>query len=194
MPRLLVVIATTRPGRVGAPVGRWFTARARALGAFDVEVVDLADLALPFYDEPHHPRLRRYTRDHTRRWSARVDAADAFVFVTAEYNHAYPATLKNALDFLHHEWRDKPLGFVSYGGVAAGTRAVVALEPVVTALRLRPVPDAVNLPFVTALIGEDGELHPGDISEQAARAMLDELARTEAALRPLRAAAAVAAA
>ena len=130
---------------MGAPVGRWFTARARDLGVFDVEVVDLADLALPFYDEPHHPRLRRYTRDHTRRWSARVDAADAFVFVTAEYNHAYPATLKNALDFLHHEWRDKPLGFVSYGGVAAGTRAVVALEPVVTALRLRPVPDAVNL-------------------------------------------------
>ncbi len=194
MPRLLVVIATTRPGRVGGPVGRWFTARARDVGAFEVEVVDLADLALPFYDEPHHPRLRRYTRDHTRRWSARVDAADAFVFVTAEYNHAYPATLKNALDFLHHEWRDKPLGFVSYGGVAAGTRAVVALEPVATALRLRPVAEAVNLPFVTALLGEDGELHPNDVSEQAARAMLDELARTEAALRPLRAAAAAAAA
>jgi NAD(P)H-dependent FMN reductase len=193
MPRLLVVIATTRPGRLGAPVGRWFAARARDHGAFDVDVVDLADLGLPFFDEPHHPRLRRYVHDHTRRWSARVDAADAVAFVTAEYNHAYPATLKNALDFLHHEWRDKPVGFVSYGGVAAGTRAVVALEPVVTALRLRPVADAVNLPFVSALIGDGGELAPDDVSEQAARAMLDELARTEAALRPLRVAAVAAA-
>jgi NAD(P)H-dependent FMN reductase len=119
----MIVIASTRPGRVGLPVARWFTERATEHGAFEIQVVDLAELDLPFLDEPRHPRLRQYTQDHTHAWSEMVDAADAFVFVTSEYNHGYPAPLKNAIDDLNQEWKDKPLGFVSYGGVSAGTRA-----------------------------------------------------------------------
>src|SRR5690242_19682950 len=120
MPTLSVLITSTRPGRVGLPVARWFIARAEAHGGFTVRVDDLAEIRLPFLDEPRHPRLRQYEHQHTRDWSARVDAADAFAIVTPEYNSGLPATLKNALDFLNQEWRYKPVGFVSYGGVSAG--------------------------------------------------------------------------
>jgi NAD(P)H-dependent FMN reductase len=186
MPKLMIVIASTRPGRVGLPVARWFTERATEHGAFEIQVVDLAELGLPFLDEPHHPRLRRYTRDHTHAWSEMVEAADAFVFVTSEYNHGYPASLKNAIDYLNHEWKDKPVGFVSYGGVSAGTRAVQQLKQVVTAIKLLPVTEAVNIPFVAQFIDDDGVVQANEVMEQAATAMLDELVLVEQALRGLR--------
>jgi NAD(P)H-dependent FMN reductase len=115
-----------------------------------------------------------------------VDAADAFVFITPEYNHGYPASLKLAIDYLNNEWRYKPVGFLSYGGVAAGTRAVEQLQQVVTALRMTPVIEQVNIPFYQQFIDEDGVLRANDVMEQAAEAMLDQLVRLEATLRPLR--------
>lgn len=186
-PTLLVIVASTRPGRVGIAVGEWFRAHAEAHGGFDVRVVDLAELALPFFDEPRHPRTGRYEHEHTRRWSAIVDAADAVAVVTPEYNHSYNAVLKNALDFLHHEWADKPVGLVSYGGVAAGTRAVQALKPVFAALRMPVAVEAVNIPFVANFV-HDGTLEPTPVLEQSATAVLDELVRLEGMLRPARAA------
>ena len=189
MPNLMVVIASTRPTRVGMAVGRWFVDRATEHPAFDVDLVDLAELDLPFMDEPEHPRFARYVHDHTRRWSARVKAADAFVFVTPEYNHGYNAPLKNAIDFLHHEWEYKPVGFVSYGGVAAGTRAVQQLKPVVAVLRMTPLSDAVYIPFVHQHLNQDRQFQPSDELETAATALLEALERYEAPLRPLRAAA-----
>jgi NAD(P)H-dependent FMN reductase len=186
MPRLMIVIASTRPGRSGLPIGEWFTAQAQKQAAFDVDVVDLAELGLPFMDEPNHPRLRRYTQQHTKDWSVRVDAADAFVFVTPEYNHGYGAALKNAIDFLHVEWAYKPVGFVSYGGVAAGTRAVQQLKPVVAVLKMVPIMEAVSIPFHSQFLDEDGVVQANETMEQAAILMLDELARVEEALRPLR--------
>jgi len=186
MPNLTIIIGSTRPGRAGAAIAQWFAARAKDHGGFDVTVVDLAEVGLPLLDEPNHPRLRQYTRQHTKDWSAIIDAADAFVFVTPEYNNGYPAALKNAIDYLHHEWRNKPVGFVSYGGVAAGTRAVQQLKQVVTALRMLPVYDSVNIPFHAQLLDSDGVLQPNEVMEKAADTMLDELVRTEAALRPLR--------
>jgi NAD(P)H-dependent FMN reductase len=187
MPRLTIVIASTRPGRAALPIGDWFSARARAHGAFDVSVVDLAELGLPLLDEPHHPRQRQYLHDHTKQWSATVEAADAFVFVTPEYNGGYPAALKNAIDYLHHEWLYKPVGFVSYGGVAAGTRAVQQLKQVVTILRMYAVVETVAVPFFRQFIDDEGRVQANDVMEQAAVAMLDELARVEAATRALRA-------
>jgi NAD(P)H-dependent FMN reductase len=188
MPNLTIVIGSTRPGRAGLPIAQWFAARAKDHGGFDVNVVDLADLGLPLLDEPNHPRLRQYTRQHTKDWSAIIDAADALVFVTPEYNHGYPASLKNALDYLHQEWQHKPAGFVSYGGVAGGTRAVQQLKQVVSALRMLPVTDSVNIPYYTQFLDSNGTLQASPAMEQAAGAMLDELVRTEAALRPLRSA------
>ena len=186
MPNLTIIVGSTRPGRAGAPIAQWFAARAKDHGGFDVNVVDLAELDLPLLDEPNHPRLRKYTQQHTKDWSALVDAGDAFVFVTPEYNYGYPASVKNAIDYLHQEWQHKPVGFVSYGGVATGTRAVQQLKQVVTTLRMLPVFESVNIPFHTQFLDSDGVFHPNEVLDQAADAMLDELVRTEAALRPLR--------
>jgi NAD(P)H-dependent FMN reductase len=187
MPRLQIVIASTRPGRVGLPVARWFEGRARAHGAFDVEVVDLLELGLPFVDEPNHPRLRQYTQQHTKDWSAKVDAADAFAFVMPEYNYGFNAPLKNAIDFLHHEWRYKPVGFVSYGGVSAGTRAVQMIKQVVTTLNMFALNEAVSIPFVAQFIDDEGEVDANETMEKAADALLDGLARMSEALAVMRA-------
>ncbi|HTU97388.1 MAG TPA: NAD(P)H-dependent oxidoreductase [Solirubrobacteraceae bacterium] len=186
-PRLVVIIASTRPGRIGVPVAHWFMEQAAAHDGFELELVDLYELDLPLLDEPNHPRLQQYTKEHTKAWSATVDAADAVVFVTAEYNHSYTAALKNAIDYLHHEWRHKPLGFVSYGGVAAGTRAMQALKPVAIALALVPIVAAVNIPFVQQFRSEDGTIVGNDVMVQAAADMLDELMTMHGALAPLRA-------
>jgi NAD(P)H-dependent FMN reductase len=186
MPHLTIIIGSTRPGRAGLPIAGWFADRARSHGGFDVHVADLAELDLPLLNEPNHPRMRQYIHRHTKNWSSVVDAADAFVIVTPEYNYGYPAALKNAIDYLHAEWADKPVGFVSYGGVSAGTRAVQQLKQVVTTLKMLPVTEAVSIPFHPQFIGEDGRVQANEIMEQAADAMLDELVRVEGALRPLR--------
>ena len=188
-PILQIIIASTRPGRVGLPVAQWFEQVAREQGAFDVELVDLAEVALPLLDEPAHPRMRKYEHAHTIAWSETVDRADAFVFVIPEYNHSFNGAIKNALDYLHTEWAYKPVGFVSYGGVAAGTRALQALKPVVSALRMTPVMEAVNIPFVAKFIDEDGHFVPNELLLTGAADMLAELAKVAVALRPLRAAA-----
>ena len=189
MPKLLTIIASTRPGRVGLPVANWFQDRARAHGGFELDVADLYDLDLPLLDEPNHPRLRKYTKAHTEAWSATVDAVDAVAIVTAEYNYGYPAALKNAIDYLHHEWRYKPVGFVSYGGVAAGTRAVQQLKQVVTALAMMPTTASVNIPFVQQFLDDNRAIQGNDVMTQAASDMLDELVKVQEALAPLRAAA-----
>lgn len=186
MPRLTIIIGSTRPGRAGLPIATWFLDRARLHGGFDVNIVDLAELGLPLLDEPNHPRMRQYRHQHTLDWSAIVEAGDAFVMVTPEYNYGYPAALKNAIDYLHKEWHDKPVGFVSYGGVAAGTRAVQQLKQVVTTLKMVPAFEAVNVPFHPQFIGENGVVEANEIMEQAADAMLDELVRLDAGLRQLR--------
>jgi NAD(P)H-dependent FMN reductase len=187
LPVLQIVIASTRPGRVGVPVATWFAERAREHGGFTVEVVDLAEVNLPLFDEPLHPRLGRYEHQHTKDWSATVSRGDAFVFVVPEYNYGFNAAIKNAIDYLHVEWQHKAIGFVSYGGVAAGTRAVQMLKQVVTTLKMVPVFDSVNIPFVAQFLAEDGTLHANEIMTTAAAAMLDELVRWTEALGPLRA-------
>jgi NAD(P)H-dependent FMN reductase len=185
-PILQIIIASTRPGRVGPSVASWIQQRAIGHGAFDVELVDLAEVNLPLLDEPSHPRLRQYVHQHTKDWSATIDRADAFIFVMPEYNHGFNAAIKNAIDYLNAEWGHKPVGFASYGGVAAGTRAVQMLDPVVTAVKMVPMFEAVNIPFVHQFLDDERRLRPNDIMETAAITMLDELARWTAALRPLR--------
>ncbi len=188
-PKLYVIVASTRPGRVGLPIADWFFPIAQQVGAFDVGCVDLAqEWQLPFMDEPHHPRLRQYTHEHTRRWSAHVDAADGFVLVMPEYNHGFTAPLKNAIDYLLDEWAYKPVGFVTYGGVAAGTRAMQLLKPVLVDLKMTPIFEAVNIPFVSQYIKE-GKFVGTESMLHAAQTMLADLERMEQLLRPLRAAA-----
>lgn len=187
MSKLGIIVASTRPGRVGLPVAQWFEGEARAHAGFDeVDLIDLAEVALPFMNEPNHPRLGQYTHQHTRDWSARIAGVDALVFVMPEYNYGYNAELKNAIDYLHTEWQYKPVGFVSYGGVAAGTRAVQMVKQVVTTLKMQPVFEAVAIPFVHQLLDEESVVVANELMTAAAKSMLDELVRVEAALRPLR--------
>jgi NAD(P)H-dependent FMN reductase len=187
VPKLEIIVASTRPGRVGLPVAQWFLGCAEKHGGFDIELVDLAEWNLPLMDEPNHPRLRRYTNAHTHNWSAKIDEADAFVIVMPEYNHGYTAPLKNAIDYLNAEWAYKPVGLVSYGGVAGGTRAAQMLKQVLTALKMVPVLEAVSIPFVAQFLDDDGAIAANEIMETSATVMLDELVRWTAALAPMRA-------
>lgn len=189
-PRLATIICSTRPGRVGHHVGRWFHGVASSHTAFDPVLIDLAQVGLPLLDEPNHPLSGQYTREHTLNWSQQIDEVDAVVFVVPEYNHSFNAASKNAIDYLNREWNDKSVGFVSYGGVAGGTRAVQALKPVILAVKAVPVLESVNIPGIGGLIVKDTFAPPEGL-EDAALVMLDELARREhclSNLRPVRAA------
>lgn len=186
MPNLMIVIASTRPGRVGLPVANWFESVAREHGGFELTVVDLQELDLPFLNEKNHPMLGLYEHRHTKQWAAQVAAADAIVFVHPEYNHSITAPLKNAIDYLGREWAYKPLGLVSYGGISAGLRAATQIRQTAVPLRMVAITDGVMIPFVKAQISEDGLFEPNEAMIKSAHTTLDELVKLEAALRPLR--------
>jgi len=174
-PVLQIIVGSTRPGRVGTAVAEWFEGLAVKHDAFATQLIELADVGLPLYDEPNPPRLGRYVHEHTRRWSQTVLAADAFVFVIPEYNHGYNAATKNALDFLHNEWRGKPVGFVSYGAAAAGARAVHGLLPVVAALGMLPSGRTVTIPQIARAV-RPGEAYTGnERADEGAGLLLDDL-------------------
>ena len=189
MTTLKIILASTRPGSIGPAIGSFVADRARSQGRFDrIEVLDLAEIALPFLDEPHHPRLGRYTKPHTVAWSRAVDEADAFVMLVPEYNGGFPAALKNALDYLHAEWRDKPLGVLTYGGGAGGgAGAGSMLLPVSTALGLVTTGHGVSIGGAPKLV-VDGEFLATTAIEQATDDMLNEVADMDADLGPRRAA------
>ena len=186
MAKLTIILASVRDGRAGEAIARWFMTRAKEHGTFDVQLADLKELNLPILDEPHHPRLKKYQRESTKTWSAIVDGSDAFVFVSPEYNYTMPPALLNALDTLYHEWTYKPVGFVSYGGVSGGMRAVQTAKLMVTGFKMMPMVEAVNIPFFAQLI-EGGVFKSNETHDKAVPVMLDELLRWANALRVLRA-------
>ncbi len=184
--KLKIIIGSTRPGRKGPIVADWFLNIAKQHSDFEVELLDLKEIDLPFMDESQHPRFQKYENEHTKRWSKKIASADAFVMVTPEYNFGYPATLKNAMDFLFVEWNEKPVGFVSYGGVSGGTRAVQELKLPVTTLGMMPLPQAVNIPFFTQFINDNDVFEANKPLETAADSMLNNLTRWAKALKAMR--------
>ena len=186
MPKLGVIIASVREGRLGSPVADWFIGRVAEHGKFDVDLLDLKSFNLPLLSERHHPRLQKYEQETTKVWSRAVSACDAFAIVTPEYNYGCPPALINALDHLYVEWHYKAAAFVSYGGLSGGTRSVQMAKLVVTTLRMMPLPEAVNIPHVTRLV-KDGTLHAEERHDKSAAGMLDELLRWTTALAALRA-------
>ncbi|MGV9858267.1 NADPH-dependent FMN reductase [Gordonia sp. NPDC003425] len=184
--KLMIILGSVREGRIGLPISEWVNNAAEADDRFDVDFVDLAELALPFMDEPNHPRLKSYVHDHTKAWSARVDSADGFLFVFPEYNYSYSPAIKNALDYLHNEWIRKPVGFVNWGGISGGTRAQVALRVVVTALGLVLTRGNVEINFPQKQLTDDGVFEPSDQQTAVLAAQLDEIAAVAEALRPFR--------
>jgi NAD(P)H-dependent FMN reductase len=185
VPHLHVIAASVRSERACLPIAQWFVEFARSHGHFTVRLVDLKEINLPLLDEPHHPRLQKYQYDHTKAWSAIVREADAYVFVTPEYNFGPPPALINALDYVYLEWNYKAAGFVSYGGLSGGTRSVQVTKQVVTTLKMMPMFEAVNIPFFAQFL-KDGTFQSSDSHQKAATAMLDELARWTGALASLR--------
>jgi NAD(P)H-dependent FMN reductase len=185
-PKLHVITVSTRSTRLGAGVAKWFFDYAKAHGKFDAVAVDLAEFVLPVYDEPKHPRFRDYQHAHTRKWSASVLSADAFVFVTPEYNYSPPPSFVNALDYVFWEWHYTPMALVSYGGVSGGLRAAQAERLMASTLKMVPLMEGVAIPNFEKQMKE-GVFHANELNEVGAKSVLDELLRWTDALSGLRA-------
>lgn len=136
MLKIAIILGSTRPGRNGEAVSQWMYEIAKKRNDANFELLDIKDYNLPLLDEPIPPSMGQYTKEHTKTWALKIDSFDAYVFVTAEYNHVIPGALKNAIDFLNKEWSNKVAGFVSYGG-AGGVRSVEQLRLVMAELRLQ---------------------------------------------------------
>ncbi|MDX1705736.1 NAD(P)H-dependent oxidoreductase [Pseudidiomarina sp.] len=184
--KLQIIICSTRPGRVGPKIARWFHDVASELGYFETELVDLADFNLPVYDEPNHPRMQQYQHDHTKTWAATVAKADAYVFVTPEYNFGPPPALVNALNYLYNEWNYKPCGFVSYGGVSGGLRSAQSAKQLVTTLKMMPMVEGVMVQMPWELLDDAQHFAGAEVHKQSAKAMLEEMAKWADALKVMR--------
>mgnify|MGYP001043109919 CR=1 FL=1 len=187
MPKLNVIACSTRPSRNGLPIAQWFHSFAQKHGGFESELIDLAELNLPVFDEPEHPRLQKYQHEHTKKWSSIVANADAFVFVLPEYNFGPPPSFVNAIDYLSREWHYKPAGFVSYGGMSGGVRAVQGAKLLLTTMKVVPMLEAVTIPNFAQHISADKQFVATTVHEEAATTMLNEMIRWARALAPLRA-------
>jgi NAD(P)H-dependent FMN reductase len=183
MINLGVIIASTRPVRVGGHIGGWVAAQARTRPDVNVDLIDLAELALPFLDEEQDATTGIYRNQHTLAWSTRVEALHAILLVTSEYNSSFPAPLKNALDYLYLEWQRKPVGIVGYGGMSSGTRAVQALMPVVTHLGMVPAGSA-NIRFRERL-DAGGVVRPNEHDAEALDGLLDSVLDLADRLKPI---------
>ncbi|WP_433219724.1 NADPH-dependent FMN reductase [Microtetraspora malaysiensis] len=179
-----IIIGSTRPGRNGEAVAHWVHDLATARDDASFEIVDLKDFHLPHLDEALPPAMGHYANAHTRAWADKIASFDAYVFVTPEYNHSTSGVLKNAIDFLYAEWKNKAAAFVSYGS-AGGVRAVEHLRLIMGELHVADVRTQIALSLAT-----DFEnfhiLTPAAHHADAVTAMLDELLAWGGALKTLR--------
>lgn len=173
LPRVGIIVGTTRPGRKAEQVARWVHGIAARRADATFELVDLAEFALPHLDEPTPARGGEYRRPHTLAWAERIGSLDAFVFVTPEYNGSIPGVLKDALDFLYAEWTGKDAGLVGYG-VGGGRQALDHLGQILGSLRIIPVAERVSLTFRDDF-QEMTRLTPAAGRAEQVSAMLDEL-------------------
>jgi len=187
MTHVQVILGSTRPGRFGDKVASWFMQHAATHPDLSAELVDLADWPLPFFNSPVPPAMRESQDPQAVAWANKVSAADSYVLVTPEYNHGYPAVLKNALDHVVRPWRHKPVGFVGYGGPGAGIRAVEQLRQVVVELDMIPLRQQVSIQNVYTAFDNDGTLHDPMGPDRQAAAVLDELGLWSRQLNDMRA-------
>lgn len=178
MIKIQIIIGSTREGRAGEKVGKWILGQAQKDSPFEAELLDLKGWNLPLYDEP--------TSEVTQKWIDKIKEADGYIIVTPEYNHGYPASLKNALDYPYEEWNRKPVGFVSYSaGRGAGIRAVEQLRLVSIELQMAPIREAIHIPFIKKAFDESGNPTDSKLNERA-KQFLDELLWWTRALKTAR--------
>ncbi|MFG1818340.1 NADPH-dependent FMN reductase [Kribbella sp. NPDC049174] len=185
MPKIAIILGSTRPGRNGEAVAKWALDLAKQRGDAEFDLIDIADYKLPHLDEAIPPSMGQYTQPHTLAWARTIDSFDGFVFVTPEYNHSTSGALKNAIDFLFKEWNDKAAGFVSYGAVG-GARAVEHLRLVMGELKVADVRNQVTLSLATDFKNYS-EFAPAEYQEPALHAMLDQVVSWSNALAGVRA-------
>jgi len=186
MYNLKIISSTVRPGRKGPMIAAWIAEKADQTGQFEVEILDLGEINLPMMNEANHPIMKKYEHEHTRNWSAKIEAADAFIFVTAEYDYNYPAPLRNAIEYLYSEWNYKAAGIVSYGGVSAGTRAANSLKADLATMSMIPLVPGVNFPMFEQLINKEGSFVPNENGNKSAETMLTELIRWTKGLKAIK--------
>jgi len=174
---LKVIVTSTRHERKGGAVANWFFEKAKNHELFNVELLDLKEIDLPMLDEPNHPMQMNYQYAHTKLWSEKVAAADAFVFVIPEYNYGMPPALVNAIDFLFKEWNYKPAALVSYGGISAGLRSAQMAKLIMTTVKLVPLMEAVSIPFFAKKINANGIFQSDSPIDNSYEVMMKELVR-----------------
>ncbi|HMN12046.1 MAG TPA: NAD(P)H-dependent oxidoreductase [Bellilinea sp.] len=183
--KIAIIIASTRPGRVGPSVAEWVLQEASKRKDAKFEMVDLAEQNLPFLNEAEQPATGKYSHETTKNWSKLINGYDGFILVTPEYNHSFPATLKNALDMLYHEWSYKPFGLVSYGNLS-GARAVEALRQVLINFNAATVRPQVSLALATDFV-DNKVAKPQDFQAPALKSMIDAMMLWEKGLSVIRA-------
>jgi NAD(P)H-dependent FMN reductase len=184
--KLNIVVGSTRPGRAAPTIAKWLESFATSHGKFAAEIVDLTDMDLPLLNEPNHPVQQAYEHEHTRRWSKSVASADAFVFLTPEYDYFPSAALVNAIQYLFLEWNYKPAGVVSYGFMSGGLRASQVLRQLLTSVNVFPLTQVVPIPNFSQFIGDDAVFRANEPMERGTTLMLDELFKVATALKTIR--------
>lgn len=146
--KIKVILGSTRHNRYGDKPANWICEEIGKKTDVKVELLDLRDYSMPFFDEPMGPAMLKeyYSNETVKKWAAKIKEGDAFIIVTPEYNHGYPAVLKNAIDSIFPEWNNKPVGFVSYGN-SGGARVIEQLRQVVIELRMSPIRAAIHIPL-----------------------------------------------
>ena len=180
MIKIAIVVGSTRPGRKADVVAKWAHDIAKRRSDADYELVDIQEFNLPLLDEPVPPSMGKYSKDHTKKWAAKVATFDGFVFVTPEYNHGPSA----ALDYLYAEWNNKAAGFVAYGS-AGGVRAVEQLRLVMGELQIADVRAQVTLSLATDFENYT-TFKPAERHEKAVGVVLDQVVSWSTALKTVR--------
>jgi NAD(P)H-dependent FMN reductase len=179
MKRIAVIVGSTRQGRFADKPAQWIAQKLADRPDVDIELLDLRDFPLPYFDDPVSPAWRNgapIADPILRAWSEAIDRADGFIIVSPEYNHGYTAVLKNAIDHLYAEWNRKPVGFVGYGN-ASGARAIEQLRQVAVELEMTPIKRSIAIPVeqIKRFIFEGATDLDFSEADQAAGAMIDEL-------------------
>ncbi len=159
-PLIYVIMGSTRENRKSERVGTWIMDTLKDQTDADIELIDLRDYPLPFYEEAETPSDIKgsYKSNVANQWKQKISTADGFIFALAEYNHGIPAVLKNALDYIYAEWNKKPMAIVSYGGPAGGARSAEQLRLVSIELQMAPVEKSIVLTRISKQFNEDGTI------------------------------------
>jgi len=187
MINIKVISGSTRPGRFNPQVAKWVMGQAeKHKVAAKFELLDLAEINLPLLDEANTPMSNKKENEHTKKWAKMIDDADGFIVVTPEYNHSIPAALKNAFDYLFHEWHYKPITYVSYGSAAGGARSVEHLRGVAGELKMYDLREQLLLPNYWNNMNQRGEYQFADEHESQLNTQLESVVYWSEVMKPAR--------